>query len=94
MSSPISPITDAMRGYVNGLLPMRVMSAGAKFGGAIEGGMNHMLQRMGLEQVPAAPDTSWHDQMVRQALHSSGARAEDEPMQQNLMKMQKPLMGK
>ena len=72
-----APINEAMRGYMGRLLPMRAVDYGAKFGGKLPEGAGWLERMLGMQS--AAPDTSWHDEMVRQALHSNGARAEDEP---------------
>lgn len=80
MASPVQPLIDAFKGYTNGLLPMRVINYGQQIGGALEQGAGKLGQLMGLKSAPPPQDTSWHDQMVRQAINSHGARTEDQPV--------------
>jgi hypothetical protein len=87
-----SPIPDAMRSYTQGLLPLRIVRYGSKLGEELQKGAGWVESMLGMPQAPPAGDDAWHDQMVRQALHSAGARAEDEPVQQAKPPMRRPVV--
>jgi len=83
MGSPygaFAGIPDAMKQYWNGLLPVRAINGGLKLSDDVEQGKGWLEKMLGMAPAEQGPDTSYHDQMVRQALHSHGARAEDEPV--------------
>ena len=79
-----SPIVGPIREGFSKLWPMQFMDKAQQYGDTIRQDVTPLLQKMGLMQKP---DTSWHDQMLRQANQSFRDAAQNP----GLTTMSKPL---